>query len=38
MVKKDVDNKRQQKENNSWFGGLTKKFWKPSNADVKKHL
>lgn len=28
--KKDIDNKRQQKDKNSWLGGLTK-FWKPSN-------
>lgn len=25
-----ADDKRQQKEKNSWLGGLTK-FWKPSN-------
>lgn len=29
-MKKDIDNKRPQKEKNSWLGGLTK-FWKPSN-------
>ncbi|XP_050538413.1 uncharacterized protein LOC126903883 isoform X4 [Daktulosphaira vitifoliae] len=29
-IKKDNDNRRQQKDKNSWLGGLTK-FWKPSN-------
>lgn len=28
--KNPADDKRQQKEKNSWLGGLTK-FWKPSN-------
>jgi len=36
-----VDDKRQQKEKNSWLGGLAK-FWKPSNNtdvnNIKNYL
>lgn len=29
-VKKDIENKHQKKEKNSWLGGFAK-LWKPSN-------